>query len=180
MCTTGEATDWNWFLSADNDHYSYTQTFQFWAWENSTILRIIYSNPLLVNDQVLNQIGSIHAKVTKWLCACVLSRFSCVRLFATLWTVACRLLRPWGSPGKNAEGLAMPSSRGPSWPRDQTCVSYVSFIGRWVLYHQHHLGSPEITRVLLIWCHGEGRAMGFNISITIPQTKTIKYHTQFI
>ena len=37
----------------------------------------------------------------------------------------------------------MPSSRGSSWPRDQTCVSYVSCIGRWVLYHLCHLGSPS-------------------------------------
>ena len=35
----------------------------------------------------------------------------------------------------------MPSSRGFSKPRDGTCVSYVSCIGRWVLYHWHHLGS---------------------------------------
>ena len=28
----------------------------------------------------------------------------------------------------------MPSSRESSWHRDQTCVSYVSCIGRWVLY----------------------------------------------
>ena len=32
---------------------------------------------------------------------CVLSRFSCVQLGATLWTVARRLLCPWDSPGKN-------------------------------------------------------------------------------
>ena len=31
----------------------------------------------------------------------VLSRFSHVRLFATPWTVACQLLCPWVSPGKN-------------------------------------------------------------------------------
>ena len=36
----------------------------------------------------------------------------------------------------------MPSFRGSSWPRDQTCVSSVSRIGRQVLYHWHHLGSP--------------------------------------
>jgi len=36
----------------------------------------------------------------------------------------------------------MPSSRGSSRPRDQTYVSYVSCIGRQVLYHYHHLGSP--------------------------------------
>ena len=40
------------------------------------------------------------------------------------------------------EWVAMPSSRGSSQLRDQTCVSYVSCIGRWVLYHQHHLGNP--------------------------------------
>ena len=32
------------------------------------------------------------------------------------------------------EWVAMPSSRGSSWPRGQTCVSYVSCIGRQVLY----------------------------------------------
>ena len=39
------------------------------------------------------------------------------------------------------EWVAMPSSRGSSQPRDQSCVSYVPCIGRWVLYHYHHLGS---------------------------------------
>ena len=39
--------------------------------------------------------------------------------------------------------MAMPSSRGSSQPRDRTCISYVSCIGRWVLYHQCHLGSPH-------------------------------------
>ena len=32
------------------------------------------------------------------------------------------------------EWVAMPSSRGSSWPRDQTYISHVSCIGRWVLY----------------------------------------------
>ena len=36
----------------------------------------------------------------------------------------------------------MPSSKGSSWPRDQTHISYVSCIGRQVLYHWCHLGSP--------------------------------------
>ena len=35
------------------------------------------------------------------LCIYVLSCFSCVQLSATLWTVACRLLCPWDSLGKN-------------------------------------------------------------------------------
>ena len=36
------------------------------------------------------------------------------------------------------EWVAMPSSTGSSWPRDQTCISYVSCIGSQVLSHQCH------------------------------------------
>ena len=32
-------------------------------------------------------------------------------------------------------GLPCPPSGHLSWPRDWTCVSYVSFISRWILYH---------------------------------------------
>ena len=42
------------------------------------------------------------------------------------------------------EWVALPSSRASSQPRDQTCVSYVSCIGRWVLYHWDHLESPYL------------------------------------
>ena len=41
------------------------------------------------------------------------------------------------------EWVAIPFSRGSSRPRDRTCVCQVSCIGRRVLYHWHHLGSPE-------------------------------------
>ena len=41
------------------------------------------------------------------------------------------------------EWVAMASSRGSSWPRDETCVSYVSCFGRRVLYHQHHMGNED-------------------------------------
>ena len=37
------------------------------------------------------------------------------------------------------EQVAMSFSRASSLHRDGTCVSYVSCIGRCVLYHQHHL-----------------------------------------
>ena len=33
------------------------------------------------------------------------------------------------------EWVSMPFSRGSSQRRDRTCVSYISFIGRWVFYH---------------------------------------------
>ena len=42
------------------------------------------------------------------------------------------------------EWFAMPSSRESSWPRDQTCIFYVTCIGRQVLCHQRHLGSPYL------------------------------------
>ena len=42
------------------------------------------------------------------------------------------------------EWIAIPSSRGSSQPSDQTHISHISSTGRWVLYHQHHLGSPVL------------------------------------
>ena len=36
--------------------------------------------------------------------------------------------------------VAMPSSRGSSPHRDQTCISCISCIGRWILYHQCQVG----------------------------------------
>ena len=59
------------------------------------------------------------------LCACVLSHFSCVQLcdpmdcslpgFSVYGILQARIL----------ECVAMPSSRGSSWPRDRNCISYV-------------------------------------------------------
>ena len=67
---------------------------------------------------------------------CILSHFSHVWLFATLWTVACQASLSIGIlQAKILEQVTMPSSRGSSWPRDESHVSYVSCIGRWVLYH---------------------------------------------
>ena len=42
------------------------------------------------------------------------------------------------------EWVAISLSRESSRPRNQTRVCYVSCIGRWVLYHWCHLGSPYI------------------------------------
>ena len=47
------------------------------------------------------------------------------------------------SPGKNTGVGCMPSSRGSSEPRDGTCVSYVSYIGRQVLYPLVPPGKPN-------------------------------------
>ena len=59
----------------------------------------------------------------------VLSCFSHVWLFAVLWPV---LSLPWVSfvheslQARTLEWVAMPSSKGSSWPRDWTCISYLS------------------------------------------------------
>ena len=42
--------------------------------------------------------------------------------------VDARLLCPWASPGKNIGVGSMLSYRGPSRPRDQTCIAYVCLL----------------------------------------------------
>ena len=53
-----------------------------------------------------------------------------------------RLLCPRDSPGKNTGVGCHALLQGIFLPRDQTHISYVSCIGRHVLYLQSHLGSP--------------------------------------
>ena len=61
-------------------------------------------------------------------CACLLSCFSRVWLFSTLWTVARQIPLSMGVLQASTLELAMPSSRGSSWPTEWTCISYVSCI----------------------------------------------------
>ena len=73
----------------------------------------------------------------------MLSRFSHVRLFGTPWTVARQTPLSMGlSRQEYWSGLLCPPPGGSSQPRDRTRVSYVSYIGRRVLCHSCHLGSP--------------------------------------
>ena len=66
----------------------------------------------------------------------MLFHFSHAKLFVALWTVACQAPLPMGIlQVRILEWVAMPSSRASSQPRDQTFISYVSCIGRCVLYH---------------------------------------------
>ena len=61
----------------------------------------------------------------------------------------------WSPPGSSIHGIrwasilewaAVPSSKASSWPRDWTCISYISCIGRQVLYHYRHLGRPALSQ----------------------------------
>ena len=72
----------------------------------------------------------------------MLSRFSHVRLFGTLWTVDLQTPLSVGfSRQEYWSGLLCPPPGGSSQPRDQTHVSCVSYTGRRVLCHSRHLGS---------------------------------------
>ena len=76
-------------------------------------------------------------------CACLLSHFSW--FFATLWTVTHQAPLSMGIHQAGVlEWVTMFSSRGSSWPRDWTCVSYVCLIDIQVLYHRCHLVSPSM------------------------------------
>ena len=75
-------------------------------------------------------------------CVCACSVASVVSDSASLWTVAHQVPLYSILQARILEWVAVPSSRGSSGPRDGTCTSYVSCIGRQVLYHLHHLGSP--------------------------------------
>ena len=76
-------------------------------------------------------------------CACVLSHLSRVQLFAALWTVAHQAPLSMGfSKQEYWSGFSVSSSRASSQLRDQTHISCVFYIGRWILY-QCHLGSPK-------------------------------------
>ena len=71
-------------------------------------------------------------------CVCVHVRarvFSCVRLFGTPWTVVCQAPLPMEfSRREYWSGLPLPPPES-SWPRDQTHISCIFHIGRWILYH---------------------------------------------
>ena len=69
----------------------------------------------------------------------------CSTLFdsVTVWTGVCQASLPLGfSRQEYWSGWQCPPPGGSSPPRDWMCFSFVSCIGRWLLYHQHQLGSP--------------------------------------
>ena len=69
------------------------------------------------------------------------------------------------------EWIAISSSRGSSQLRDQTHISYVSCIGRWVLYQLHHLGRPRVLEWVAIPIF---LTQGSNLGL--PHYRQILYH----
>ena len=54
------------------------------------------------------------------------------------------LVRRWPTNPDLHKETVVRVSGGTSRTRDRTCISCMSCIGRQILYHQHHLGSPWI------------------------------------
>ena len=77
---------------------------------------------------VFNYIGLNFNFYGHWVHACMLSRFSHIWLFATLWTVTHQAPVRGILQARILEWVAMPSSRWSSWPRDWTCLSYISCV----------------------------------------------------
>ena len=70
-----------------------------------------------------------------------------------------RFLYPWDSPGKNTRVGCHFLLQGSSQPRGRTCVSCISSIGRWSLYHwvTYHYSKEEYLLQFIVswtftWC----------------------------
>ena len=110
----------------------------------------LFSQPFLPNITFQTEVflALILCKVRSLVTTCI--------VYAKLLQSYLTLCHPLGCspPGPSVHGVlqartlewvAMPSSRGSFWPRDWTWISYVSCIGRWVLYLEGHMGSPVTT-----------------------------------
>ena len=76
------------------------------------------------------------------------SHFRRIRYFATLWTVASQAPLSMGIlQARMLKWVAISSSRESSQPRDLTCISYVSCIGRQVLYTSATWEAPLFSSV---------------------------------
>ena len=98
-----------------------------------------------ISKRKLLHIGWINNKILPYsTCVCVLSHFSCVRLCATLWTIACQAPLSMGfSKQEYWSGLPCPPPGDFLNPGIEPESLDVSCIDRYVLYHQRHLGSPH-------------------------------------
>ena len=103
------------------------------ALQISTCLQILNA-PFLTYFPVKKEANSISYMIPHLLICAVLNRFSWVQLFETLWTIACQAPPSIGF-SRQEYWSGLPSSSRFSWPRDRTCVFWVSCIGRRILYH---------------------------------------------
>ena len=73
--------------------------------------------------------------------------------------MGCRMpgsICPWDSPGKNTGVCCYDLLQGIFPTQELKPCSYVSFTGRWFLYHYGHLGSPFVCKLcLILWLTSE-------------------------
>ena len=108
---------------------------------SSIVFVILCATPVSLTQNVFFANSQMYVDVL--LSVCVLSCFSHVLLFVTLWTVAARLPCPWDSPGKNSgvgchallQGIFPTQGSKPGLPH---C--------RWILYHLNL--SPKFSKEL--------------------------------
>ena len=101
-------------------------------------------------------VNLIHSTVVcVCVCVCVRARArSVAQLYLTLWPQGLkptRLLCSWDSPGKNTGMGGHSLSRESPQPRDQTPISYISYVGRWILYHWTIWEDPFNWRLDIKW-----------------------------
>ena len=132
-----EKSDTTWWLNNNNKNdfkFLMMLTNSLWSVFSTRYLYLLYA--LLVDlsksFSIFLKVKITHLTPSLPMFMCVLSCFSGVWLFVTLWTIVCQ-------PGSYVqarilEWVAMPSSRESSQPRGQTCISWVFCIGRWVPY----------------------------------------------
>ena len=122
----------------------------------SSILRLWFLTVSVATDLLFFSWDHFFIAVLSWLhltwismsdflppLVCVLSYFSCVQLFAVLWTVATRHLCVWILQARILDWVAMLSSRLSSWPSDQTHVSCIFCIaGRF--FNTEPPGTPPL------------------------------------
>ena len=95
--------------------------------------------PGILQARTLEWVAISSSSAWKW--KVKVKSFSRVRLLATPWTAAHQAPPSMGFSrqeywsGVLLEWVAISSSRGSSQPRDWTHISWVSCIGRWILYH---------------------------------------------
>ena len=87
---------------------------------SSIVFVILCATPVSLTQNVFFANSQMYVDVL--LSVCVLSCFSHVLLFVTLWTVAARLPCPWDSPGKNSGVGCHALLQGVFPTRDRTCL----------------------------------------------------------
>ena len=128
------------YIWAHNPHYGYIYL------KTSSIINIINlseKGKLLEWNKLL--VASNHPDGNT---VCLLSRFSHVWLFAKVWSIACQAPLSMGfSRQEYCRGLLRPPLGDLPDPWMEP-VSHDSCIGKHVLYHWCHLGSPIVTLIL--------------------------------